>query len=338
MKKIHMILKKIKQRAFSNILDSITTLIIISFIIISLTTILKWIFFSANWSVVKINLPLFFFGSFPKDQLWRPGLWMSLIAILSFATLLAPRWKWVPKFLPILWISFAPLGIFLLGGGLGLSPVESRNWGGLTLTILLTSFSAILSLPLGIVLALGRQSELPVIRKASSLYIDTMRSVPLIAVLFFGQLLIPLFLPIGLEINRVYRAIIAFTLFVSAYLAEDIRGGLQSVPKTQREAGEVLGLHPLQITCLIILPQALRVALPSLTNQAVGLLQNTSLMAILGLVELLGIGRSILANPEFIGRYIEVYVWLAALYWVVCTLMALIARHLEKQMALEKRG
>ena len=109
------------------------------------------------------------------------------------------------------------------------------------------------------------------------------------------------------------------------------------MPKTQKEAGEVLGLHPFQITYLVILPQALRIALPSLTNQAVGLLQNTSLMAILGLVELLGIGRSILANPEFIGRYIEVYIWLAAIYWVVCTVMALIARHLEQQMTLEKK-
>ena len=109
------------------------------------------------------------------------------------------------------------------------------------------------------------------------------------------------------------------------------------MPKTQKEAGEVLGLHPFQITSLIILPQALRVALPSLTNQAVGLLQNTSLMAILGLVELLGVGRSILANPEFIGRYIEVYIWLAAIYWIVCTVIALIARHLEQQMTLDKK-
>ncbi len=330
-------IKYIKRVAFSNKLDSIISLTIISFGLVFLISLVKWVIFSANWNVVRLNLPLFFFGSFPNDQLWRPGLWISLFAILSFTTLWGPPWSWLRKNLPLLWVSFAPIGVFLLAGGCGLSPVESRNWGGLTLTILLTSCSAIISLPLGIALALGRQSALPVVKKLSSIYIDTMRSVPLIAVLFFGQLLIPLFLPVGLEINRVCRAIIAFTLFVSAYIAEDVRGGLQSIPRTQQEAGEVLGLHPFQITYLIILPQALRIALPSLTNQAVGLLQNTSLMAILGLVELLGIGRSILANPEFIGRYIEVYIWLAAIYWVICTVMALIARHLEQQMSLEKK-
>jgi len=327
----------IRRVAFSNKVDSIVSLIVISIGITALVTLSKWIIFSANWSVVSLNLPLFLFGSFPNDQLWRPSAWISLFAIFSLITLWGPRWSWLRKSLPFLWVIYAPLGIFLLAGGIGLTQVESQNWGGLTLTILLTSCSAILSLPLGIALALGRQSTLPIIKNLSSIYIDIMRSVPLIAVLFFGQLLIPLFLPVGLEIDRVSRAVIAFTLFVSAYIAEDVRGGLQSMPKTQQEAGEVLGLHPFQITYLIILPQALRVALPSLTNQAVGLLQNTSLMAILGLVELLGIGRSILANPEFIGRYIEVYIWLAVIYWIVCTVIALLARHLEQQMTIDKK-
>ena len=170
------------------------------------------------------------------------------------------------------------------------------------------------------------------LRLASSAYIEVMRAVPLIAVLFFGQLLIPLFLPPGLELNRVLRAVIAFALFAAAYIAEDVRGGLQAIPPTQTEAAAVLGLSPFQSLRLVVLPQALRIALPALTNQAVGLLQNTSLMAILGLVELLGISRSLLANPAFIGRYLEVYVWLAAVYWLACTAMALLARHLEIQL------
>ena len=163
-----------------------------------------------------------------------------------------------------------------------------------------------------------------------------MRAIPLIAVLFFGQLLIPLFLPVGIEIDRVWRAILAFTLFVSAYIAEDIRGGLQSIPKTQVEAANSLGLNQYQIIQFILIPQALRIALPSLTNQSIGLFQNTSLMAILGLVELLGVGRSILANPDFIGQYIEVYIWLACVYWFVCTIMAMLARHLEKRMTINQ--
>ena len=163
-----------------------------------------------------------------------------------------------------------------------------------------------------------------------------MRAIPLIAVLFFGQLLIPLFLPVGIEIDRVWRAIFAFSLFVSAYIAEDIRGGLQSIPNTQTEAANSLGLNQHQIIRFILIPQALRIALPALTNQSIGLFQNTSLMAILGLVELLGVGRSILANPEFIGQYIEVYIWLACVYWSVCTIMAILARHLEKRMTLNQ--
>ena len=163
-----------------------------------------------------------------------------------------------------------------------------------------------------------------------------MRAVPLIAVLFFGQLLIPLFLPVGIEIDRVWRAIIAFTLFVSAYIAEDIRGGLQSIPKNQIEAAKSLGLNKFQINIFILIPQALRVALPAITNQLIGLFQNTSLMSILGLMELLGVSRSILANPEFIGQYIEVYIWLASVYWLFCTIMAFVSKKLEQKMTINK--
>ena len=163
-----------------------------------------------------------------------------------------------------------------------------------------------------------------------------MRAVPLIAVLFFGQLLIPLFLPVGIEIERVWRAIIAFTLFVSAYIAEDIRGGLQSIPKNQIESAKSLGLNKFQINIFILIPQALRVALPAVTNQLIGLFQNTSLMSILGLMELLGVSRSILANPEFIGQYIEVYIWLASVYWLFCTTMAFVSKKLEQKMTINK--
>ena len=188
-----------------------------------------------------------------------------------------------------------------------------------------------MALPIGVLLALGRNSDLPVLRLSSRLYIDLMRAVPLIAVLFFGQLLIPLFLPMQLEINRVLRAVVAFALFAAAYVAEDVRSGLQSIPSTQTEAAAALGLSPIQSLRLVVLPQALRIAIPALTNQAIGLLQNTSLMALLGLVELLGIGRSLLANPAFIGRHLEVYVWLGGLYWVFCTAMALLAENRTRQ-------
>jgi general L-amino acid transport system permease protein len=293
---------------------------------------LHWLWHGADWTVVVTNLPLYAVGSYPEAERWRPLLCIVAVVVLIVITLLGPRLGGWRRSLPLLWSAMAPLGIWLLAGGLGLSPVGTQSWGGFSLTLLLTAGSGLLALPLGVSLALGRRSDLPVLRGGSTAYIELMRAIPLIAVLFFGQLLIPLFLPPGVEINRVLRAVVAFALFAAAYIAEDVRGGLQAIPPTQREAAAVLGLSPRQSLQLVVLPQALRVALPSLTNQAVGLLQNTSLMAILGLVELLGISRSLLANPAFIGRYLEVYIWLAAVYWLACTAMALLARHLEIQL------
>ncbi len=324
--------KNIRKTLFSNSLNTIVTLIIILLISVTCVNTFEWIIFKANWKVVISNLPLYAFGSYPPNEQWRPATWIISLLVLSIFTLWGPNWKWLRKNLLIIWVGTIPLGLYLLYGGLGLSAITSRHWGGLTLTILLTVCSSFFSLPFGIVLALCRQSSLPIIQKLSSIYIDGMRAIPLIAVLFFGQLLIPLFLPVGIQIDRVWRAIFAFTLFVSAYIAEDIRGGLQSIPNTQIEAANSLGLNQYQIIQFVLIPQALRIALPALTNQSIGLFQNTSLMAILGLVELLGVGRSILANPEFIGQYIEVYVWLACVYWMVCTIMAVLARHLEQRM------
>jgi len=329
-------LHKLRKTLFSDLLSTIISLVIIVLTSLVCLNTFEWLLFNASWTVITSNLPLYAFGSFPSDEQWRPSTWIISLLLLSIVTLYGPEWKWLRKNLLIAWISTIPLGLYLLYGGIGLSPIMSRHWGGLTLTILLTVCSSLLSLPLGIVLALCRQSSLPLIEKLSSIYIDVMRSVPLIAVLFFGQLLIPLFLPVGIEVDRVWRAIFAFTLFVAAYIAEDIRGGLQSIPSTQIEAANSLGLNQYQIIRFILIPQALRIALPALTNQSIGLFQNTSLMAILGLVELLGVGRSILANPEFIGQYIEVYVWLACVYWLVCTIMAVLARHLEQRMTINQ--
>ena len=313
-------------------LNRSVTLVLTALIGWGVWSVLHWLLLAADWRVVVFNLPLYVVGSYPVDQRWRPLLWMVALVVLIGFTLLGPRRGPLQRWLPLIWLAMAPLGLWLVAGGLVLEPVSTRDWGGFTLTLLLTFGSGLLALPLGVLLALGRRSRLPVLRLSSTAYIELMRAVPLIAVLFFGQLLIPLFLPPGLEINRVLRAVLAFALFAAAYIAEDVRGGLQAIPPTQREAAAVLGLSEWQSLQLVVLPQALRTALPSLTNQAVGLLQNTSLMAILGLVELLGISRSLLANPVFIGRFLEVYLWLAAVYWLACTAMALLSRHLELRL------
>jgi general L-amino acid transport system permease protein len=197
---------------------------------------LHWLWHGADWTVVVTNLPLYAVGSYPEAERWRPLLCIVAVVVLIVITLLGPRLGGWRRALPLLWSAMAPLGIWLLAGGLGLSPVGTQSWGGFSLTLLLTAGSGLLALPLGVLLALGRRSDLPVLRGGSTAYIELMRAIPLIAVLFFGQLLIPLFLPPGVEINRVLRAVVAFALFAAAYIAEDVRGGLQAIPPTQREA------------------------------------------------------------------------------------------------------
>ncbi len=336
MKKINKLINNVKRTMFTSSLDTFISLFITSILFVCTVKLSKWFFLKANWTVVEENIPLFLFGVFPADQRWRPSLWLIILISLVVLTLFTPSWSFFRKLLPFAWIAVIPIGIALLAGGIGLSPVASRYWGGLTLTIFLMMSSLFLAFPFGIILAFGRQSKLQLIKYFCSIYIETLRAIPLISILFFGQLLIPLFLPVEIEINRVLRSIIAFTLFVSAYIAEDIRGGLQAIPKSQIEAAKSLGFNTFQITRFILLPQVLQIALPALTNQAVGLLQNTSLMSILGLVELLGISRSLLANPKFIGQYMEVYVWLAAIYWFICTIMALVAQNIERKTTLVK--
>jgi len=326
------LIRRIKSDFFKTPLDCLITLILVSAISWTAISTINWLLFEADWKVVTDNLHLYTFGSYPKSEQWRPFFWLITLGTLSFLTLFSPHIIQLKRSLPLLWVLIVPFGIFLIRGGIGLEIIPSRSWGGFLLTLILTCCSASIALPLGILLALGRQTKLRLVKLVCSIYIDVMRSVPLIAVLFFGQLLIPLFLPVDLEINRFNRAVWAFGLFAASYVAEDIRGGLQAIPSTQKEAAKVLGLNSTQTLQLIVLPQALRTALPALTNQAIGLLQNTSLMALLGLIELLGISRSILANPEFIGRYLEVYVWLAGVYWFVCTIIALMSRKIETQL------
>ncbi len=326
------LVKKARRNLFQNPIDTIITIILLSIIYWTASSVLRWLFTIADWTVVTENLRLYIFGSYPVEKQWRPQLWLTLLSALSLFTLLGRHKGHLKKSLSSFWIMITPLGIFLLAGGFGLSPVKTSDWGGILLTLILTLCSALLALPLGIFLALGRHSSLTFVSSICRVYIDLMRSIPLIAVLFFGQLLIPLFLPVSFEISRFIRAVLAFGLFASSYVAEDIRGGLQAIPPTQYEASAVLGLNPKQTLQLVVLPQALKTALPALTNQAIGLLQNTSLMAILGLVELLGISRSILANPDFIGRYLEVYIWLAVVYWLICTVIALLSRQIEHQL------
>ncbi len=241
----------------------------------------------------------------------------------------------IGKWVSLLWFLSYFVALWLIGGGLGLTRVSTNDWGGLLLTLFTAVSGIALCFPLGLLLALGRRSALPVVRWLSTAYIELVRGVPLVALLFMGQVMIPLFLPVGSRPDRILRAIIALALFSAAYLAENVRAGLQAVPRGQREAAMSLGLNTPLTLGLIVLPQALKIAIPAIVGQFISLFQDTTLLSIVGLAELLGIGKSILANPTYLGRYAEVYLFLAVIYWFFCYAMSLGSRKIEEKLNTE---
>ncbi|MDX2255453.1 MAG: amino acid ABC transporter permease [Pseudanabaenaceae cyanobacterium bins.39] len=239
------------------------------------------------------------------------------------------RFEGISLWLTIAWIISLPINLWLIGGNLGLPQVDVNLWNGLVLTLLIAISSIGFSFPIGVLLALGRQSKLPIIRLFCIIYIELIRGLPLIGILFMAQVMLPLFLPRGIELDRVLRAIAAFTFFSAAYLAENVRGGLQAIPKGQAEAAQALGLSSPLTMILIVLPQALKIAIPAIVGQFIGLFKDTSLVAIVGLVDLMGIARTVLSQPEFIGRYAEVYLFVAFIYWIFCFSLSRISQRLE---------
>jgi general L-amino acid transport system permease protein len=298
---------------------------------------LHWAITQAQWAVVTENLNLFLLGRYPEMLRWRIWLILAIIAALSgFSwSLTQGRLPNCPAFLKrwwgLIWLFTLPLIAWLLLGGLFLQPVPLDDLSGLILTLVVASVSIILSFPFGVLLALGRQSELPAIRWLCIGYIELVRGLPLLGILFMAQVMLPLILPAGTRPERVIRAIAGFTLFAAAYLAENVRGGLQSIPRGQIEAAKALGLKPIFVLLLIVLPQALKAVIPAIVGQFISLFKDTSLLAIVGLVDLLGMAGSVLANPKFIGDYPEVYLFLALIYGIFCYSMSLASRKLEQR-------
>lgn len=229
------------------------------------------------------------------------------------------------------------IAVLLYGGVGGLPLVATDLWGGLLLTFIYAVSGIALSFPFGVLLAIGRQSSYPVIRWFSILYIELVRGVPLITVLFTANLILPIFLPEGMTVERVLRAIAAFVLFTAAYIAEIVRGGLQAIGHGQSEAAQALGLNTFQILWLIILPQALRSVIPALVGQFVSLFKDTSLVAIIGLLELTGIANSVISQQEFLGKSTEVLLFIAVIYFVCCYAMTYASRRLEKRLGVGER-
>jgi general L-amino acid transport system permease protein len=284
----------------------------------------------ACWGFIVEKLRLIIFGTYPFSQQWRPLAMMALLLTLIGLTMnlrLWGRWLWTA------WLAGVPvMWILMRGGMLGFSPVEPERWGGLPLTLILAANSIVLSFPLAMLLALGRRSDMPVIKALSVGFIELVRGVPLVTVLFMASLMIPLFLPEGFSIDKVLRAQVGFILFTAAYLAEVIRGGLQAIPKGQFEAADALGLTYWQKTGLVVLPQALKVVIPPMVNTFISLFKDTSLVIIIGLFDLLGTVRLASNDPVWRPFYVEGLVFVGVIYFVFCFTMAEYSRYLERRL------
>ncbi|MBD0392318.1 MAG: amino acid ABC transporter permease [Microcoleus sp. C1-bin4] len=269
------------------------------------------------------------------SRLYLLGIIIAATASYAIGRQIYPK---IMGWMPAIWVLSFPIILWLIKGGLGLTEVSTNDWGGLVLTLFLAVISIVLSFPLGVLLALGRQSSLPVVRLLSTLYIEIIRGLPLIGILFLGQVMLQLFLPPEYpKLDRVIRAIAGLTLFSAAYLAENVRGGLQAVPRGQIEAARSIGLNTPLLTILIVLPQALRTVIPAIGGQFIGLFMDTSLLSLFGMLELVGISRAVLANPSYIGRYAEVYLFIGIIYWIFCYSMSLASRKIERTLEVGQR-
>jgi general L-amino acid transport system permease protein len=235
-----------------------------------------------------------------------------------------------------LW-ALSPVVIFILvrgGETFHLQYVPSTQWGGLMLTVFLSLVSMIFAFPLSVLLALGRQSDMPVIRSVSVAYIELVRGVPLISILFMASVVLPLFFPPEMEFSKIMRAMVGITLFFAAYLAENIRGGLQGLARGQYEAADALGLGYWKKVGFIILPQALRIVLPPMVNNFIGILKDTSLVGIIGLIDLLQVAFAATSNPKWLGKIEEAYLFVALFYWIMCYSLSKFSRVLEERYQL----
>jgi len=281
----------------------------------------------ACWGFIAEKHRFILFGTYPFEQHWRPALSTVLLIGLCAFSLIRIFWRW---WLALVWLmGLTAIGILMWGGVFGLPYVENGRWGGLILTLLLATFGIAFAFPLSILLALGRRSGLPVIRALCVGYIELIRGVPLISVLFMASVMLPLFLPSGVTMDKLLRAQLALILFAAAYFAEVVRGGLQAIPKAQYEMADALGLTYWQKTSYVILPQALRIAVPPLVNTCIGFFKDTSLVLIIGLFDLLTTIKVSMTDPRWAGFGVEAYLFAATVYFVFCLAMSLYSRRLE---------
>ncbi len=284
----------------------------------------------ACWALIGEKYRFILFGLYPFDEQWRPAICIAIFIGLYVVSSMRRFWR---KELGLVWIAaLTVIGILMWGGVFGLAYVEQERWGGLIITLILSTFGIALAFPLAVVVALGRRANnLPAVKALCVVYIELIRGVPLISLLFMASVMFPLFLPEGMNIDKLLRAQIAIILFAAAYLAEVIRGGLQALPRGQYEAAEALGLSYWQKTGLIILPQALRMVIPPLVNTFIGMFKDTSLVLIIGIFDLLNAAKTAIIEPAWQGFGIEAYLAVAAIYFVFCFAMSKYSAGLETE-------
>ena len=352
------ILGWLRMNLFSNWVNSLISLFVLYILIQFIPWILNWTIFAADfkynfngeeiinremcsrvldpenggacWAIIYVRFYQFMYGFYPRDEVWRVNLSYIMLAV-AVVPLLFDKFPFRKHFLKFTYI-FPVIAFFLLNGGLGLESVSTNKWGGLLVTLVLGCTGIALAFPLGIVLALGRRSNLPVISMMCTLFIEFIRGVPLITLLFFGMVMLPLFLPEGVDMDGLARGLVAVTLFQSAYMAEVIRGGLQAIPQGQYEAARSIGLSYWQMNMKVVLPQAIRISIPSIVNTSIGLFKDTTLVIIVGLLDLLGIGRGALADTTWLGLAYEVYFFVSLVFFIFTFAMSRYSLYLEKKL------
>ncbi len=332
----------VRENLFRSWPETIATLLILWILWKTLPPLIDWAFLDAVWQpdskacragegacwgFIAEKHRFILFGTYPYEQHWRPALASAILIGLWVFSAIRLFWR---EWLALVWFfGLTVIGVLMWGGVLGMPYVENERWGGLILTLLLTTFGLAIAFPLSILLALGRRSDMPVIRGLCVGYIELVRGVPLISLLFMASVMLPLFLPSGVTIDKLLRAQIAMILFAAAYLAEVVRGGLQAIPRGQYDAAHALALPFWRRTFLIILPQALRISVPPLMNTFIAFFKDTSLVLIIGLFDLLSTIKISLSEPAWIGFGVEAYVFASLVYFAFCYSMSHYSKSFE---------
>lgn len=340
-------LARIRTAYFARPRDTVLTLALVAAIAAVLPGLLDWLVFKAVWgpqsagacaavrgegacwAVIWEKFRVMMFATYPYAEQWRPGLTIGVLIALPVLSAWPRMWN---AALPAVWLIGILLSYWLMGGGLGLAPVSASQWGGLPVTLILTIFGIGFAFPLALLLALGRRSGLPVVRAVSILWIEMVRGVPLIAVLFMASVMFALFMPAGLSVDQLLRAQIAIIVFVAAYLAEVIRGGLQAVPRGQYEAARALGLPYWRMMGLVVLPQALRIAIPPIVNSFIALFKDTSLVVVIAIFDFAyAVKKSVETDVQWQKYFVEALLFAMLVYWIGCYAMSRYSRWLERR-------